>query len=828
MASTYQDLLDSLSAGSKGESSASAIDDIGKKLKNLDKVQFDSAAKAISNLTTQLDSLNDEIAKNEEALKKSKTKEAGKAFAEQLKKLGKEVERNIEATKKERETQKKLGKAGFDATEKAGSLLNAQLEALKEQVESNVKATKKALSTEQISSAMATKLIRRQLSAVNDLNDAIKSESENRELGAKELGNFSDRVKAVGKELGEEKDLLKARNRGEKKYLLELKMRAKDAIRSKTKAAAGVADRLRDQLGTNYAGSGIVGAAQQKLGSKGGRKAVAGAAGLGLLAAGFAKIVDIQRKNLAAQAPRIFNYGLEAGDIDSTLARTAKLMTSIRTDARDIGQDADMAAASAARIIAETGEELRDTAKASKLLSKNVQFGLGSIDEIGSLAIERMNSLGISSMEAGQEMQDIALQAKALQRVLGSGKAIQMDDFFKSIQTVSGAVGSLVTNQKDLAKTMGLLISRGSKLELSYNRRRKAAEGLTTALAANYDQGFATLEINEDLATAARSKNKTLRRDVGRITENLQSGLITEVQAARQFKEVGGTTDAGVVSAKLERTLDDFLVNSSLAEARLGTELSADMVELIKDLATLRATGLSTAQATDKLRATGRDVSGLDTLSKEIGKRSKTGKSLIDATLDEVSASIAGVFQSNLSLIAGFLENISVSVKFISDLFGGGKTAKEVKEEKAAEVAKAEKRAAVRAEVESKNSSISSLVDQIAKVRGDDVGLFESKRDVVEGFAKDKGMQSKFREQMKGGFSSANVKALEAILGKEKAAAVIKNVGTGSANLANAQVTSKLTAAGDLSVHATVKGAQAQADQMRNVNNANKNAAGRR
>ncbi len=699
---------------------------------------------------------------------------------------------------------------------KTAKNFESSLALLKQQVEKNIKATKRELSNDRITSKQATAMIKRQLSAVDDLNKVIKNETDNREVGVKQLGQFNTKMEAVNSELVKEKKILKSRAKGEKRYMLELRQMVKHSTRAHMKQAASSLGRAAERLGTGVVGAAGLGKLSSKLAEKGstlGGKAgkrtmmAGGALGIaGIATALFAKAAGAQKKGLNAAAPRMFNYGQEGKGrtIESTIQVTQKALTDTRHAARALGQDADTASAAITRIAKETGARFGKLGKSAHGILQLSQIGLGGVDEIAGDLIERMNTVGMSGSQAALEVKRIALQARHLNKIT-KGNGIQMEDLYKATKQVASATGALVTDNEDIAETMAVMVAQGSKLEKSYNRRARAAQGLTTALSANYDMGFATLEVQDELSAAANSDNKTLAKEARIIQQDLASGRIHAMQAAKDLKAIGGTTDKGVADERLRKSALDLVNgNRSMAEARLG-ELDFDQAQLLGELGRRLKSGedLNTARA--GLAAKGRDTGSLNALSRKVGSRQRGAKEVAAATLDELMLSLSGVFTSALKSIAITLEQINKGVQWVtrSDFFG--KSEADIKKDKK------------EAEQDNRKGTIAMM---IASSRGETQSWTESDSSMIKDLAGDKNLQQKFAMEFKRGFSKADTAAIATVIGAKKAAALDASV-TGYAQEFKTNSTSRMQADGSIVVKVTGEaiqtGAAQQAGRQRNV-----------
>lgn len=674
-----------------------------------------------------------------------------------------------------------------DSSEKF-AVLSGPLKDLHELIKSNVEQTKEQLKQEKISGKVATAALKRQIKLINELNKSIGDETDQRLIGIEELAKFDVEIGEVNKQLLEESKLLAKGNAAlsEKLKLEEaaaeaekaaieaaekrakMEERATEVYESAGSKLAGLGDAL-DQTTVDARGVGaaLVASSAQwrkaaalrmglRTGEGGGltRKGKAGVFAGGLIAGAIGTAMAIankQRKALVVAATREFQYGAVA-TINEGRRQAEVGLNRVRQAARQFGQDTEEAEAAFGKLAAETGASWDDSAKAVSRLAALSLSGLGGVSELGDQVIEMSNSLGISTSKAATIMEDVALTAKAMNREMGGpGAVMQMDDFFKTTMRLAEGLDSLSVSHKGLARAMTVSAKVGKDLGLSYTRRIKAAEGLTRALTTNYDEGFATLHVQEDLAAAMRSAK--FGQEAANIQDMLSRGVIHAGQAARMLKEVGATTDEGVVNERMRRSaLAIVQGNAAIAESMLG-ELSVDQVRILEDIGRKMESGDMTLERAMSTISDA-DRTALRTMQKEVGRQQAlTAGNLMSATLDDLMTSLSGTFETTLNLIVDALTSIRDSIEWwkaqwpaIARAIGAPFKAFD-KVGKFFGLSKTEKEKRIAEEADLGRSRLSLRVAELAGKGTTLEELREDPKKAIEMLAKDKNLQRKFRER---------------------------------------------------------------------------------
>ena len=226
-------------------------------------------------------------------------------------------------------------------------------------------------------------------------------------------------------------------------------------------------------------------------------------------------------------------------------------------------------------------------------------------------------------------------------------------------------------NQIALGKSFSTNLKIGKKLGLTYERNIAAAKGLTRALTDNYDEGFATLEVNEDLAAAMQSKTATgeltqVAKDAAKIAEDLDRGFITQDRAAEMLKEIGGTTDERVIQERIRRAAESGTVLPML-EARLG-KLTFDQLQVFKDIQARVSAGEDLSKILPTLSAKDRETykSAVDKAAEKQLDPAKAANLL----LDKILVTLSEVLPDMLSALTTTLKGIGTAVEWIGKKLG--------------------------------------------------------------------------------------------------------------------------------------------------------------
>jgi len=590
-----------------------------------------------------------------------------------------------------------------DLIESAGDLAPA-LKSLQKVTEANIKITRGDLDKKRISSKQATAALDSQVKMLLRLEKVIGETSDSMMLGAEEIAQFGVEVShAKGFVQEHNKALYKGSSALEERIKIDeqqivVEKKQQEAVERRTEAEKDATERYNDTrealgnlgetlgqttvdakaMGHSLAAQfkGTMGRASQRLGfrDREGNLSRRGKAGLlagGVIAAVVGtvmKIAEKQRKALVLVAAREFQYGSVA-TIDAGRKKAEVALERVRKTARSFGQDMEEAEATLGKVAAQTGASYDDAGDAIERISGLALAGFGSVAELGERVITIANDMGVSTDEASRIMEDVAITAKSMNLALGGeGAVTQMDDFFAATMRVAESVDGLTVSHRGLAKSMAVSLKAGKNLDLSYNRRIKAAEGLTRALASNYDQGFATLNINEDLDAAMKSteEGSFFAKEAADIKDLLDRGVIHQGQAAQMLKESGAGSTAEVSSARMERSALALVNgNASLATAMLG-ELSKDQIMLLEEIGNQLKSGktLDTMELSDVAR------SDFQAMKNEVARQtSSTASNLMGESMDSLMTSLSGTFATTLNLIVDALTSIRDAVEWWKGVF---------------------------------------------------------------------------------------------------------------------------------------------------------------
>jgi hypothetical protein len=643
--------------------------------------------------------------------------------------------------------------------------LREQLLHLKLQAEKNIEQNKKLLKREKISGKEAKILADQQAKAIKNLNDLMEEEAKNRHIGVKELSKFVKETLVVNKQLRQTSKLQREEMVGIKRSMkirtrqVALWAKSSDRIKGATESL----DTFADKLGGDFLGSGIVrhvrggiaarGEARGGLG-KFGMGAMGGMAVVGVMGALLGKLMGVRREGLEVLSPKAFNYGLQGFDsLNSAIQGTTVAVKDFRNEARQLGMEGETATQIFTEVGKQTGETDANLVAAGKTLFRTIQAGIIPAGEASSILTERINTVGISAKEAALEIETIGLIART------TGK-VQMEDLYKSVQNVANASDALVTNQKDLAKAMASLVKQGDKLGMSYNRRQKAAEGLTKALSASYNTGFATLEVENDLAIAMKSRDKNISAQAATISRMRSAGTITDQRAAEMLKDIGATTEVESIRERMRRSALDITGpgGMEMAVARLG-DLSFDQVQMLEEVGNKLRQGITIEEIMSKdgmidpkTRKTFED------LSKGIGKEAFKGKSLMDSTLDDLMSNLSVLLGPILKTLPELLSDISVSMKWLAKHFGFNEKDMKRKEEE-------EKK---KQEQKHLTETVNLMIKRATGKEGSNylMGMLGGDS-AIEEMIDSPSMQKKFLAQFKRGFSADEQAAILATLDEE-------------------------------------------------------------
>ena len=584
-----------------------------------------------------------------------------------------------------------LGKVG-EAASNLGDMfkkdVGAPIQALSRQLQKNTKDLGEASRRGIISERAATAQAKSMNAALERVNKTAEEMSKGNLTGAKAVRQMNKETTRALKLLKEENKLTRSILKGEKDKVLAAKMAAKRAIEAarfelkasriksgESKIVQGGAGALHG-LASQLPGSGGIGPS----GFGGGAIDALGAAGpWGTAAAGVTKLLSatmtVDREAAIAATQRFLNYGSEKQR--SFAAEIGGFKTAFKT-ASDLAFqfDGDVEAISSAitRIVSQTGELPESVAASFATIEKLRVAGLGSTDEISDMVIKRVNQTGKTMAEVAAEMEDINLMTKTLQADNAGKLVIQMDDFYKGVQDLADEMGSLVNNQKALAKGFAVNLKMAKNLTNSYTRNREAALGLTKALTTNYDEGFSIMNVRQELQAALQSEDKDTVANAKKLIGQLESGEIMDDTAARFAKELGITSDATVTQFRLEyaKAQGGGTPQINMLEAQFG-KLTSDQFDLVKQVMGQVQPGQKLADVLPKLSAETRDNfnKAIGTATAAQADPAKLMASITKDILTGVSETIPNIMQlvvDGLGLLKTGVGEVRDGVKAINAL----------------------------------------------------------------------------------------------------------------------------------------------------------------
>jgi len=596
-----------------------------------------------------------------------------------------------------------VGKAAEEMS-KVFPSVGAGLDDLQQQLKKNIKVLDEARRRGVISEKEAT-------ASLQSMNDALERVNKTAEEVAKGNVTGAKAARALNKETQKSLKALKEENKLNKAALFNRKslaLSAKTAARRATEAARFElkGSRLLSGESKVVKGAGNVGqkAAEALPGSSGlgpsgfggGAMGALGAAGpwgavLGAMLKVGSAVANKNREAAIAVTQRFLNYSVESQEgLEGQVDQVKNAFVQAGDATAKFNGDLEATQSAMARIWTSTGAEVKNVGDNIGLLEEMRFLGLGSIDELADNAIKRMNQAGMSFGEAAMEMKALTLQVQAL-NFEGGENVVQMDDFYKGVQELSEGIESMNVDQIALGKSFATNLKIGKKLGLTYERNIAAAKGLTRALTDNYDEGFATLEVQDDLAAAMQSKNAKgeltqVAKDAAKIADDLNRGFITQDRAAEMLKEIGGTTDERVIQERIRRAAESGTVLPML-EARLG-KLSFDQLQVFKDIQQRVSAGEDLAEILPSLSA--KDRAAYDSAVNKAAEKqldpAKTANLLLDKILVTLSEVLPDMLSGLNETLKGITKLITWAMKKLKlDPEGMEKKSEEEKKEEHAE-----------------------------------------------------------------------------------------------------------------------------------------------
>ena len=571
----------------------------------------------------------------------------------------------------------------LDSTKNVETASQGASDALDAVTKALLEATKALGSMPKGTDAVADAL-KAQTKAAESSADALKDQAKAAEGSAEALGTLGeaaddsvDSLDDFGKELKQSQTRIQ-------RFTKDLTTKLGKLTTSALNSLNQVAGKLPGSRGYGPSGFGAdtidrgIGAAQSKLeglGKLGGPAGVALEMGVrGALAAANAR-----REAVVQTTQRALNYGFAEGDLSSEIDSVNAALTKASFAAAKFNGDLDATRSIIARVATQTGASFTEVGDNIERLERLRFLGVGSIEELSDTLIERMNLVGLTTDQALKEMEAITNEAVQIRAQSTDKFTIQMDDFYKAVRNVADSTDALTVNQVNLAKAMRVGLTAADKLNLGVTRSIKAAQSLTQALSSNYNEGFRTVEVYDDLQAAIAGGGEMAER-AQKIQADLAAGRLTEASAARFLQESGfGTSEQGFL-ARAQRVAQEVAAGAPVEqiEARIGP-ISADVWELLKEITPqlLQGNVKSFADITTQSEAA---KAGLDAVTKQLADAQLDPEKLMNATLSSFTAAAAKAFQTEK--IIGYLSPIS---DYVQGLMASEKEKKEQAELEAME-----------------------------------------------------------------------------------------------------------------------------------------------
>lgn len=459
----------------------------------------------------------------------------------------------------------------------------------------------------------------------------------------------------------------------------ELARLAKEQARDRTQQAAGGIARQglgKEGLGGDLAGEIVEGFIK-------GGDPLGVAAGLALV--GAMKTYNVQLERARIGRERFLNYGIGSGgrragggrtfatpeEATTAYKKELEAIGRVQTKAGDIATefnaDAEAVMASMTRVATKTGESWETVGDVGRRLAALEYQGLGTLDELTERFLKGNRAFGQNADMALKEMEDIGQDARDIAAL--TDNVMQMDDFYKAVDEVRSGIDSLTASSRGLSKMLRLQIKLAKNLDMSYEEAVESAKKLTLGLSQSYDQGFATVEVEEDLAglladDAFRKEDPERYKRVQQIQQELLSGNILPDMAARFLNEVAGTSSA-LMRTRLGRATAGE--PAAMTEQRLGLQFTSGMYALLRQI--------------ERERAAGKDVTALEADLAQQAVKAQEERAGYDRRLaatketefDVSKAAAAGlrnVLDNTVGAFSSLVDKIRGAAEAIADKFG--------------------------------------------------------------------------------------------------------------------------------------------------------------
>lgn len=404
--------------------------------------------------------------------------------------------------------------------------------------------------------------------------------------------------------------------------------------------------------------------------------ATAGPIGLGIAAVvgSISKLIDRRRETLLSGTERAASFGTtkSSGDLGRDVQNEAEVIRETLDEAaitaRKFSGDVEATKAATVKIATETGKQWKEVGGVMEALERGRFMGLGTMDEMADFLIKRHRETGKSLGEVQGELEAITLDARSIAANAGKDAAVLMRDYFKAVQQLAEGMDSLHVSQKGLSKTMAANLTVARSMGMATDRSIRAAQGLTNSLVNQYDAGFATIDVYEELAVAAGSGDSSISADAKDIQRRLKAGEIDADMAQRLAREAGVTTDENVSMGRLARVLTRSGGNARIMEAQLGGNLSIDQLRLLDKFRAGVAAGKTPMQMMEELKKG--DAKALQDMTDKLQEQTFDAKTLASTGFDTFVRKMEEILGTPLAAISGFLSKIAGIAEFIAQKLG--------------------------------------------------------------------------------------------------------------------------------------------------------------
>jgi len=210
-----------------------------------------------------------------------------------------------------------------------------------------------------------------------------------------------------------------------------------------------------------------------------------------------------------------------------------------------------------------TGEMYSQMGPISYQMGQMAQMGAMEINDAATLFIEERNRFDSAPAKVLKEMRGLMDESRAISDE--TGKVINVEDYTLEVRNLRASLGDAGATIEDTSKIFGggykAAVKMGASLERAISGAKKFAEGLTM----NYDAGFGTVEVDQDVGDLLTRKDLSdeQRSIATQVKQGLDSGSMTPDIAASLIQKSMGSKLAEV---RMTRTLKDG--NLNLAQAR--------------------------------------------------------------------------------------------------------------------------------------------------------------------------------------------------------------------------------------------------------------------